>query len=113
MEASIEDGAKVYTDEHPGYHDLPNHETVKHSVKEFVHGQAHTNGIESLWAQLKRGYVGTCHHFSEKHVGRYVTEVAGRHNDRPSDTGDQMRHIVEGMEGKRIRCDDLIAAWQL
>ena len=110
VESNIEGGAKVYTDEHPGYHDLPNHETVKHSVKEFVHGQAHTNGIESLWAQLKRGYVGTYHHFSDKHLGRYVTEFAGRHNDRPSDTRDQMRHIVEGMNGKRLRYEDLIAS---
>ena len=34
VESKAEEGAKVYTDEHPGYRDLPNHETVKHSVKE-------------------------------------------------------------------------------
>ena len=95
-------------DEHPGYRDLPNHETVKHSVKEFVHGQAHTNGVESFWAMLKRGYVGTYHHMSVEHLHRYVNEFAGRHNDRPSDTRDQMRHIVEGMKGKRLRYADLI-----
>lgn len=26
---------------------------VKYSVKEFVNGMAHTNGIESVWAVLK------------------------------------------------------------
>ena len=26
------------------------HETVKHSVSEYVNGQAHTNGIESFWS---------------------------------------------------------------
>ena len=110
VESGIKGGAKVYTDEHPGYRDLPNHETVKHSVKEYVHGQAHTNGVESFWAMLKRGYVGTYHHISDKHLGRYVSEFAGRHNDRPSNTADQMRHIAEGMEGKRLRYDDLVAA---
>ena len=55
VQSGIEDGAKVYTDEHHGYRDLPNHETVKHSVKEYMHGQAHTNGVESFWAGLKRG----------------------------------------------------------
>ena len=109
VESNIENGAKVYTDEHPGYRDLANHETVKHSVKEYVHGQAHTNGVESFWAMLKRGYVGTYHHMSVDHLHRYVTEFAGRHNDRPSDTHDQMSHIVEGMDGKRLRYEDLVA----
>ena len=105
-----EDGAKVYTDEAAAYQGLKNHEAVKHSVKEYVHGQAHTNGVESFWAMLKRGYVGTYHHMSPEHLHRYVNEFAGRHNDRPADTRDQMRHIVEGMEGKRLKYDDLIAA---
>ena len=59
-------------------------------VREYVHGQAHTNGIESFWAMLKRGYVGTYHQMSVKHLPRYVGEFAGRHNHRPMDTADQM-----------------------
>ena len=50
----VADGAKVYTDEHAGYRGLPNHQAVNHSVKEYVDGQAHTNGIESFWSMLKR-----------------------------------------------------------
>ena len=30
---------------------------------------------------LKRGYMGTYHHLSAKHLSRYVAEFAGRHND--------------------------------
>ena len=59
---------EVYTDEHGGYCHLPHHETVKHSVGEYVNGQAHTNGIESFWSLLKRGYHGTYHHMSAKHL---------------------------------------------
>ena len=56
------DGATVYTDDHGGYKGLLfDHETVKHSVGEYVNGQASTNGIESFWALLKRGYHGTYH----------------------------------------------------
>ena len=55
---NVEPGAKVYTDEHSGYDGLPNHETVRHSVAEYVKGQAHTNGIESFWATLKRAHKG-------------------------------------------------------
>lgn len=51
---STEPGSTVYTDEHSGYSGmLRKHETVKHSVSEFVNGMAHTNGIESFWALLK------------------------------------------------------------
>ena len=105
----MEAEAKVYTDEHGGYIGLPNHETIKHSVGQYVAGMAHANGIESFWAALKRGYHGTYHHMSVKHLGRYVGEFEGRHNDRPADTVDQMAHMVRGMEEKRLRYEDLTA----
>ena len=102
-------GATVYTDDHGGYQGMPfEHETVKHSVGEYVNGMAHTNGIESFWATLKRGYHGTFHHVSEKHINRYVGEFSGRHNDRPKDTLDQMQAIVRGLVGKRLQYRDLI-----
>ena len=102
-------GATVYTDDHGGYQGMPfEHETVKHSISEYVNGMAHTNGIESFWALLKRGYQGTYHHMSEKHINRYVGEFSGRHNDRKSDTLDQMARIVRGLVGKRLQYQDLI-----
>ena len=102
--------AVVITDEHPAYAGIERtHQTVRHSVGEYVRGQAHTNGMESFWATMKRGYEGTYHHFSEKHLGRYVDEFSGRHNIRPRDTADQMASMVKGAEGKRLRYADLIA----
>ena len=103
------DGVKVYTDEAAAYQGLLNHEAVKHSVREYVHGQAHTNGIESFWAMLKRGYVGTYHQMSIKHLPRYVGEFAGRHNHRPMDTEKQMAAMAQGMNGKRLQYKTLIA----
>lgn len=50
---------------------LYNHASVKHSAKEYVNGMINTNGIESVWALIKRGYTGTFHHFSMKHCQRY------------------------------------------
>ena len=102
-------GSKVYTDEHRAYLGLPNHETVKHSVSEYVNGQAHTNSVESFWSMLKRGYHGTYHKMSPKHLQRYVNEFSGRHNIRPLDTIHQMRAIVRGLEGKRLRYRELVA----
>ena len=100
--------ATVYTDGEPGYVGLPNHTAVAHSVGKYVNGQAHTNGLESFWSMLKRGYHGTFHHVSPKHLDRYVGEFEGRHNARPLDTEYQMRAMVRGMEGKRLRYQDLV-----
>ena len=104
------EGAKVYTDQAAGYKGMPfDHEAVNHSISEYVRDQAHTNGIESFWSMLKRGYHGTYHHMSAKHLDRYAGEFAGRHNDREADTLNQMTGIVAGMTGKRLRYSDLIA----
>ena len=58
----------VYTDEAAAYRGLPRpHESVKHSVSEFVRGMmAHTNGMESHWAALKRGYDGVYRHMKPR-----------------------------------------------
>ena len=108
--ASALTGATVYTDDHKGYHGLPfEHEAVKHSISEYVRDQAHTNGIESFWALLKRGYHGTYHHMSAKHLQRYVNEFAGRANVREFGTFDQMGWLARGMAGKRLPYRELIA----
>ena len=58
--------ATVYTDEAAAYRGMPfEHEAVNHSVGEYVRGQAHTNGIESFWAMLKRAHKGTFHHLAK------------------------------------------------
>ena len=105
-------GATVYTDEAKAYNALKSdydHHAVNHSVGEYVRGQAHTNGMESFWSMLKRGYQGTYHKMSPKHLRRYVTEFAGRHNVRDLDTIAQMAALARGMAGKRLCYSDLIA----
>ena len=102
--------ATIYTDDHGAYRKLPfRHEAVTHSVSEYVRGQAHVNGIESFWALLKRGYHGTFHHFSPKHLARYVAEFAARYNIRDLDTLAQMAFVAQGMTAKRLKYQDLIA----
>ena len=102
--------ATVYTDEATMYQGIPfEHDSVKHSVSEYVRGQVHTNGLESFWSMMKRGYIGTYHKMSPKHLDRYVAEFSGRHNDRESDTADQMGNLVRGMARKRLTYDELIA----
>ena len=105
------EGATVYTDDHGGYQGMPfEHETVKHSVGEYVSGMAHTNGIESFWSMLKRAHKGTFHKISPKHLQRYVSEFAGKHNVRDSGTLAQMRHTVARLVGRNLLYRDLIAS---
>jgi len=78
------------------------HDTVNHSVSEYVDGQVHTNGIESFWSMLKRAYAGTFHKISPKYLNRYIQEFAGRHNVRESDTLEQMREVVWRLTGRSL-----------
>ena len=103
-------GATVYSDDARAYEGMPfDHETVTHSLSEYVRGDIHTNGIESLWSMLKRAHTGTFHKLSPKHLDRYVQEFAARHNLREADTIDIMVSVTDGMDGKRLRYRELIA----
>lgn len=102
--------AIVYTDESSAYKTLPRrHMSVRHGAGEYVRDMAHTNGMESFWAMMKRGVTGTYHKMSVKHLHRYVSEFKRRHNDRPFDTLAQMRRLVRGAEGKQLRYAELTA----
>ena len=97
-----------YTDENPAYSELSNHESVRHSVGEYVRGQTHINGMESFWSMVRRGYDGIYHHISEDHLHRYINEFAGRHNIRNMDTIKMMGEVAENMTGQRLTYKDLI-----
>ena len=81
----IEPGSTLHTDEHAAYRGLNGlffkSESVNHSAGEYVRGNVTTNGIESVWAVMKRGLHGVYHHASPKHLGRYVNEFAFRLNE--------------------------------
>ncbi|MYD25153.1 MAG: IS1595 family transposase [Gemmatimonadetes bacterium] len=100
----------VFTDDARAYVGLRRpHGAVSHSTREFVDGMAHTNGIESFWAMLKRGYNGVYHKMSAKHLNRYVTEFEWRHNVRMEDTIAQMSDLMRGTIGKRLRYREMVA----
>ena len=102
--------ATVYTDEARAYLSIPReHKSIQHGKGVYVDGPVTTNGMESFWSMMKRGYVGTYHSMSQKHLDRYVKEFVGRHNQREDDTIDQMAGMVRGMEGKRLRFAELTA----
>ena len=75
----------VATDEAYGYQKLSNkfrHESVRHSTGEYVRGKVHTQSIDSFWALLKRGIIGTYHNVSRKYLPLYLNEFQFRFNNR-------------------------------
>ncbi len=94
---NVELGTTLHTDEHGGYTGigglLYKHETINHSAGEYVRGDVCTNGIESVWAVMKRGVHGVYHQVSEKHLGRYVNEFTFRLND-----GNVKRHTLARLD---------------
>ena len=81
------------------------HEAVNHSGGEYARGNVSTNTVESFFALFKRGLIGTFHHVSPKHLGRYATEFDFRHNTRTAlgYTDAQRTEIaLKGIGGKRL-----------
>ena len=72
---------------------------------------AHTNGIESVWAVLKRGYNGVYHQWSAKHMSRYINEFTFRLNEGnvKIPTMKRLESLVKGTVGKRLTYKELIA----
>ncbi|WP_174273508.1 IS1595 family transposase [Sphingomonas bacterium] len=87
IHASIRPGTTISSDEFGSYRFLSQqgyrHITVSHKQGQRV-GKfgATTNGIEGVWAALKRGINGTHVHVSAKHLPKYLAEFEYRHNMR-------------------------------
>jgi transposase-like protein len=81
------------------------HESVNHSIEEYVRGHAHSNTVESYFATFKRGVTGTYHSISEAHLKRYLAEFDFRYNERMAlGVSDAARaeKAVKGVAGKRL-----------
>jgi transposase-like protein len=111
---NVAPGSTLYTDDHGAYRYMHEqgfkHEAVNHSGGEYVRGEVSTNGIESVWAVLKRGIHGVYHQVSVKHLDRYVDEFTFRLNDgnvkRP--TLDRLNSFITQTPGARITYKELI-----
>jgi transposase-like protein len=111
---NVESGSMLNTDEAGAYDGIKalsfRHETVNHSAGEYVRDDVTTNGIESVFAVLKRGLIGVYHHASEKHLGRYVDEFSFRLNEGnvKNHTMTRLESFIEATSGKRLTYKGLI-----
>lgn len=117
LKEQIEADSHIMTDEAGQYchttkpmtDDFSAHDFVKHGLGEYVRGDVHTNVVESYFAILKRGLVGTFHHVGKQHLKRYVGEFDFRYNHRVAlgvDDQARARIALMGIHGKRLRYRD-------
>jgi transposase-like protein len=114
IERHVEVGSTLHTDESGAYSGIHfsgyDHDTVNHGAGEYVREDVTTNGIESVFAVLKRGLIGVYHHASPKHLDRYVDEFSFRLNEGnvKNHTLTRLESFVDGTAGKRLTYKALI-----
>ena len=94
-------------------HEFPGHQSVNHSIREYVRGEVHTNTIEGFFSIMKRGVTGVYHHVSPQHLKRYLAEFDFRYNERAAlGISDEARadRLVRGIVGKRLMYKDSCVA---
>ncbi len=105
---NVDRASHLMTDESMVYtrvgREFAGHSVVNHSAKEYVtHGGfKHSNTAENFFSIFKRGVIGTYHHMSEAHLGRYTAEFDFRYNTRTMNDGERAAVALAGMEGKRL-----------
>jgi len=109
MRANIASKTALMTDEASHYgevgEEFKSHETVNHSIDEYIRGCVHTNTVEGFYSVFKRGMIGVYQHCSEKHMHRYLAEFDFRYSNRIRlGVNDTERAVlaIKGAEGKRL-----------
>lgn len=86
IEENVDKSATIYTDEFNVYLTLKDlgyaHDSVKHSMGEYVRDGVSTNAVEGFFSQLKRMIGGSYVWVSAKHLHLYLSECVFRYNNR-------------------------------
>jgi len=115
---NVDRASHLMTDEAMVYtkvgREFAGHSVVNHSAKEYVTlgGFRHSNTAENFFSIFKRCVIGTYHHMSEAHLGRYTGEFDFRYNTRLMTDGERATAALSRIGGKRLtyRRTDAIAA---
>lgn len=85
----VKPSTQIYSDEWKAYGKLAvwgyRHNTIKHKDGVYVNGAIHTQNVENLWSNIKRGITGVYRHVDPKYLQSYADEYAFRysHRDQP------------------------------
>jgi transposase-like protein len=104
---NVHKSARILTDENRSYCGIGNnfergHAHTKHSLKQYVVGDVHSNTVEGFFSIVKRGLNGIYHSVSKEHLHRYLAEYEFRYNLRHLDDGARTVAAIRASEGKRL-----------
>ena len=104
---NVERGATVMTDDLRSYRGLhktfSRHEVIRHTKKEYVRGDVHTNTVEGYFSLLKRGINGVYHHVGKNHLHRYLNEFDFRYNARKTSDSARAEIAIIQSKGRRLQ----------
>lgn len=104
---NVDSSATIMSDENTAYrgigkHFQGGHHTVNHSQREYARGEVTSNEVESYYSNLQRGLIGTFHHVSPRHLGKYLLEFDMRWSTRKMNDTDRTFAALRGVAGKRL-----------
>jgi len=104
----------IMTDENGAYKGIGDefgggHMTVKHRIKEYARGPINTNTVESSFALVKRGIIGTYHNVSREYLHRYIWQFDFVWNTRKMNDGERTIEAIKAAEGKRLMYSEATA----
>jgi transposase-like protein len=101
----VDRASHLRTDKSPLYRNMSDqyatHDSVDHRF-EYARGDIHSNTAENFLSILKRGVVGTYHHWSETHLHRYLAEFDFRYSTKDVSDRERADKALKGIEGKRL-----------
>ena len=83
--------------------EFASHKTTLHANREFSRGDGnHSNTAENFFSILKRGVVGTYHHWSATHIHRYLAEFDFRYSTKGITDAERTEIALRNARGKRL-----------
>jgi transposase-like protein len=114
IKENVDKSAIIMSDDYHAYHglkkDFADHKIIRHSSKQYVNGDIHTNTIEGYFSILKRGIIGVYHHVGKQHLHRYLNEFDYRYNNRKVKDSDSTINAILSTKGKRLMYRESISA---
>jgi transposase-like protein len=110
----VDPRARIMTDEHGGYKGIGpffegGHDHIRHKIGQYAKGDITTNTIESSFALIKRGIIGTYHNVSHEYLHRYLWQFDFVWNGRKLNDGERTVAAIQSAEGKRLMYKSAIA----
>lgn len=103
---NIDRASTLMTDEANIYRsvgkEFARHGHTLHAGRSYAKGDIHSNSAENFFSILKRGVIGTYHHWSEAHMHRYLVEFDFRYSNRELTDAERAAEAIKGARGKRL-----------